>query len=129
MKDQISGFISNVLAHKFTYESDKMILSTPEIQMKFLYHLAYFLNSFPLNRLKHWAISTQKVIGGIHPRILKDLADAIVRLVSTIFEGSWESGEAPAGSWPTLYRFLRKARNMTLETTGLSVLLQQLVKL
>lgn len=87
--------------------------------MKFLYHLAYFLNSFPVNRLKHWAISTQKVIGGIHPKILKDLADVLVRPLSIIFE-FWESGEVLAGSWPALSQFLRKARNMTLETTGLS---------
>lgn len=92
--------------------------------MKFLYHLAYFLN-----RLKHRAISTQKIIDGIHPGILKDLADVLVRPLLIIFEWSWESRDAPAGRWPDLSQFLRKARNMTLETTGLSVSLQQLVKL
>ena len=32
---------------------------------------------------------------GIHPRVLKELADVIARLLSMIFQCSWESGEVP----------------------------------
>lgn len=32
---------------------------------------------------------------GIHPRVLKDLADVIVGPLSIIFQWSWESGEVP----------------------------------
>lgn len=36
-------------------------------------------------------------LDGIHPSTLKELADVIVRLLSIIFKGSWESGEVSVG--------------------------------
>ncbi|KFP46361.1 RNA-directed DNA polymerase from mobile element jockey, partial [Cathartes aura] len=32
---------------------------------------------------------------GIHPRVLKELADVIARPLSVIYQWSWESGEVP----------------------------------
>lgn len=44
-------------------------------------------------------LNPYKPIGpvGIHPRILKELADVIERPLSMIFEQFWESGGVPVG--------------------------------
>ena len=33
---------------------------------------------------------------GMHPQVLKDLADAVAKLLSIICEWSWRTGEVPA---------------------------------
>jgi len=42
-------------------------------------------------------LDTHKSMGsnGMHPRVLRELADVIAEPLSTIFEGSWRTGELP----------------------------------
>ncbi|KAJ7426638.1 RNA-directed DNA polymerase from mobile element jockey [Willisornis vidua] len=59
-------------------------------------------DQLPVNPETIWDLLLQldpyKFIGpdGIHPQILKELADVITKPLSMIFECSWESGEVPA---------------------------------
>lgn len=58
----------------------------------------------------------------IHPRVLKELAGVITRPLLVISE-SWQSGEVPV-YWKLtniVFTFSRRARGMTMQTTGLSV--------
>ncbi|KFP58021.1 hypothetical protein N323_02901, partial [Cathartes aura] len=43
-------------------------------------------------------LNVHKSVGpdGIHPRLLKELADVTARSLSIIYQRSWESGEVPA---------------------------------
>jgi len=57
----------------------------------------------------------------MHPRVLKELADVVVKPLSIIFEGSWQSGEVPV-DWKKgkIHPFLKRVGRRTLETTKLS---------
>ena len=34
-------------------------------------------------------------LGGIHPRVLRELADVLTKLLSVIYQQSWITGEVP----------------------------------
>ena len=57
----------------------------------------------------------------MHKRVLQELADVVGKLLSMIFEKSWQSGEVP-GSWKkgNIVRTFKKNRSRTLEMTVLS---------
>jgi len=42
-------------------------------------------------------LDTQKSmgLGGIHPRVLRELADVLTKLLSVIYQQSWITGEVP----------------------------------
>lgn len=63
---------------------------------------------------------------GIYPEVLKELVAVIVRSLLMILEWSWASEEIPV-DWK-LSNFQERARRLTLETIGLSVSVQCLVK-
>jgi len=45
--------------------------------------------------LRNLNIHTSMEPDEIHPRVLRKLADAVAKLLSMIFERSWQSGEVP----------------------------------
>ncbi|KAJ7396284.1 integrin subunit beta 8 [Pitangus sulphuratus] len=67
---------------------------------------------------------------GIHPRILKELANDIAKALCRFLSclGNLKRSQL-TGSWQMLSRFSRRARRRTLETKGLSISFECLVKL
>lgn len=68
---------------------------------------------------------------GIHPRLIKVLADVIVRSLSIIFQCSWESGGVLV-YWKLtniIHFFFRRIKKKALLITGLSVSIWCLAKI
>jgi len=67
-------------------------------------------------------LNTHKSMGPdkMHPRVLKELADAIARQLSMIFERSWQSKSLVTGGREILCPFLKKVGRRNLGTTDLS---------
>lgn len=67
---------------------------------------------------------------GIHPSVLKELADHIMGLLHVIFQWCWELERYQlSGSWQMLSQFSARLRRKALVITGQKVSLQCLVKL
>ena len=68
-------------------------------------------------------LDTHKSMGldGMHPRVLKELADVIAEPLSIIFERSWRTGEVPE-DWrkANVTQSSKTARRSTQGTTGRS---------
>ena len=68
-------------------------------------------------------LDTQKSMGpdGMHPQVLRELADVIAESLPTIFERSWRRGEMPE-DWrkANVTPIFQKARRRTQGTTGWS---------
>ncbi|KFV15175.1 RNA-directed DNA polymerase from mobile element jockey, partial [Pterocles gutturalis] len=48
------------------------------------------------DHLKNLKVHKSMGADEIHPRVLRELADEVVELLSIVFEKSWHSGEVPA---------------------------------
>lgn len=57
----------------------------------------------------------------IHPRALTELADIILRHLSTIFQWCWESGEIQSGRWQMLQFFRRARKTLAINRSFTSV--------
>ncbi|PKU48001.1 rna-directed dna polymerase from mobile element jockey-like [Limosa lapponica baueri] len=68
-------------------------------------------------------LNTHKSMGpnGMHPQVLRELADVIAKSLSIIIDRSWRKGEVP-GNWRTdsVTRVFKQGRKESQETTGQS---------
>jgi len=55
---------------------------------------------------------------GVHPRVLRELAEGVAELLSIIFENSWLSGDFPDDWKMSSLSFTRKGARRTWGTTG-----------
>jgi len=87
---------------------------------------AYKEDNFPLveencvrDRLSDMDVHKSMDPDGMHPRVLRDMADVIAEPLSIIFERSWRTGEVPE-HWRKATPIFKRARRRTQGTTGQS---------